>query len=672
MTRAVVKNQPQPPSRPTPKQVSDQLAKIAIVGNPNVGKSVMFNNLTGAYVTVSNYPGTTVEVSRGRGVIGNTEFEVIDTPGMHSLLPITEEEQVARRILLAERPAIVVHMLDAKNIDRMLPFTLQLIEAGLPMLLVLNMMDEALRSGIKINVAKLAKELRIPVAATVSTTGEGVDELKTLITHYSQQVPGCMRYEGSSEFSVEKALNRLEKQLKGDYVLSRRAVGLLLLQEDSEIQALVKQQETDRCHKIEEIVEQTRNEHRHPLEYIIAMQRQQTASEIVSHVTEPIERKRASFADTLSRLTMNPVSGIPILLLVLYWGLYKFVGEFGSGTLVDFLESVVFEQYINPFVTRIFIAIIPWAVVQDLFVGEYGMLTLGIRYAIAIILPIVTVFFIVFSIIEDSGYLPRLAMLIDRIFKKIGLSGRAVIPMVLGLGCDTMATMVTRTLPTRRERIISTMLLSLAIPCSAQLGVIFALLEGRGPAVIIWAAVVAGVLLLVGFLTSRLMPGEKPAFYMEVPPLRLPKLSNVFVKTYSRVQWYLKEIIPLFILASGIIWLGQVTKIFDLFIGLLRVPVGWIGLPAEAAKVFLLGFFRRDYGAAGLYDLNKTGILSGVQLVVACVALTLFLPCIAQLLMNIKERGLKTGIGISIFILFMSFFVAFLVNYVLISLGVTL
>jgi ferrous iron transport protein B len=263
-------------------------------------------------------------------------------------------------------------------------------------------------------------------------------------------------------------------------------------------------------------------------------------------------------------------------------------------------------------------------------------------------------------------------MLIDRIFKKIGLSGRAVIPMVLGFGCDTMATMVTRTLPTKRERIIATMLLALAVPCSAQLGVIIALLEGRKLAMFMWAGIISLVFLFIGYLTAKILPGKKPTFYMEVPPLRLPKLSNVFVKTYTRVRWYLKEILPLFILASVLIWIGQITRLFDLVIDFLKVPVRLIGLPAEAAHIFLLGFFRRDYGAAGLYDLNKTGILSGVQLVVACVTLTLFLPCIAQLLMNVKERGLKTGAGISVFVLVFSFAVAFVVNYLLVITGVVL
>ena len=488
----------------------------------------------------------------------------------------------------------------------------------------------------------------------------------------SEKAREKIKYEDPVQFSIEIALEQIEALLRANYILSKRAIGLLLLQQDKDIEAIVREKDPDSFGKIKDIVQRTQKQYSHPLDYIITMRRQQQVSEIIKRVTEPIERRKTSFQERLSQITMNPITGIPILLLVLYWGLYKFVGEFGAGTLVDFLESVVFEKHINPFVTKVFTAIIPWQIVQDLFVGEYGIITLGSRYAVAIILPIVTVFFIVFSVIEDTGYLPRLAMLIDRIFKKIGLSGRAVIPMVLGLGCDTMATMVTRTLPTKRERLIATMLLALAVPCSAQLGVIMALLQGKKLAMCIWAAVISLVFLFIGYFAAKILPGQRPTFYMEVPPLRLPKLYNVFVKTYTRVRWYLKEILPLFILASAFIWIGQVTKLFDLSIALLKAPVRLMGLPPEAAHIFLLGFFRRDYGAAGLYDLNKTGILSGVQLVVACVALTLFLPCIAQLLMNIKERGIKMGIGISVFVLCFSFTIAFALNYLLNAMGVVL
>lgn len=477
-------------------------------------------------------------------------------------------------------------------------------------------------------------------------------------------------YEDPVEFSIEIAIEKIENIMEGGYRLSKRAIALLLLQEDKEIEILVKEKEGSRFEEIEKIIKDTKSHYSHPLNFIIAMRRQQEVNQIVSRVVKTAKEKKISFEEKLSRITMTPLTGVPILLLVIYFGLYKFVGSFGAGTIVDFLEGTVFEEHINPFFINLFSQIIPWKMIQDLFVGEYGIITLGVRYAVAIILPIVTFFFLIFSIIEDTGYLPRLAMLIDRIFKKIGLSGRAVIPMTLGFGCDTMATMVTRTLPTTRERIISTMLLALAVPCSAQLGVIIAILEGRTLGMLVWAAVITLVFLFIGYLTAKILPGERPTFYMEIPPLRLPKISNILAKTYTRVEWYFKEVLPLFMLVSVFLWLGKVTKIFDVIINILKTPVRLIGLPDGAAKIFLYGFFRRDYGVAGLYDLNKSGTLTGVQLVVACVALTLFLPCIAQLMMNVKERGIKTGIGISIFVLFFSFFVAFIVNQILVRLGV--
>ena len=478
-------------------------------------------------------------------------------------------------------------------------------------------------------------------------------------------------YMGPVEYSIEIALEKIETILGAPYNLSKRSIGILLLKEDSEIRELVRRQEPEALPQIDQILEEVKAHYTHPIEYEMAIKQNEEAVRIARKVMS-VHSERTGFADRLSFLTMNPVTGWPILFVVLYYGLYKFVGDFGAGTAVDFIEGTVFENHVNPYMEQFFTGLVPWPPVRDLLVGEFGVLTLGLRYAVAIIMPIVTFFFLVFSVIEDSGYLPRLAMLIDRTFKRIGLSGRAVIPMTLGFGCGTMATMVTRTLPTLRERVISTMLIALAVPCSAQLGVILAILEGRPGAMFIWTGIVAAIFLFVGFLTAKLLPGDKPSFYMEVPPLRLPKLSNVLTKTYVRMKWYFKEILPLFLFASVLIWVGQLTRLFDFLIEALRKPMEWIGLPPEAAKVFLFGFFRRDYGAAGLYDVNKSGVLDGVQLTVACIALTLFLPCVAQFLMVLKERGWKIGVGIALFIIVISYTAAYVTNVLLTTLGVTL
>jgi ferrous iron transport protein B len=282
----------------------------------------------------------------------------------------------------------------------------------------------------------------------------------------------------------------------------------------------------------------------------------------------------------------------------------------------------------------------------------------------------VATFFLFFSILEDSGYFPRLALLVDRLFKYIGLTGRAVIPMVLGFGCDTMATVVTRTLETVRERIIATLLLALAIPCSAQLGVIIALLSKAPGALLVWSVCLLLIFIVIGLLAARVMPGETPMFYMELPPMRLPQLSNVLTKTYTRMQWYFIEIMPLFIIASVLLWLGKITHFFPKLVAWMSPVMASIGLPRETAVAFIFGFFRRDYGAAGLYDLQTQGLLNARQLTVAAVTLTLFVPCIAQFLIMKKERGMKVALAIGLFVSFLAYGSGWALNQFLLMTGI--
>lgn len=457
--------------------------------------------------------------------------------------------------------------------------------------------------------------------------------------------------------------------MTSDYGMSKRAIALLLLQGDREIEALVEEREGEEAAlAIRQIVEEVMaGGERSPI-YRIVVARQQLSEFIASKVVEQLAPKPKTFTDKLNDWLIHPFWGSLFLIVLLYFGFYQFVGVFAAGTLVEFLEDLVFGNYILPPIERFFNWLIPWVWLRDLFVGEYGIFTLGIRYALALLLPIVTAFFLVFSLVEDSGYFPRLALLIDRLFKSIGLSGRAVIPMVLGFGCDTMATLVTRILETRRERLIATLLLALAIPCSAQLGVVMATVSKVKGGILIWGSLVLGSFLLVGFLTSKLLPGEQPRFFVEVVPLRLPRLENVLVKTWTRLQWYLLEVTPLFVLASVLIWLGRITNLFDLVIAALSLPVQWIGLPKEIAMVILFGFFRRDYGAAGLLDLVEKGIVGGIDIITTAVILTLFVPCIAQFLMMVREHGWKAAFIILGFILPFAFFVGYLTKHLLLLL----
>ncbi|MBW4056041.1 MAG: ferrous iron transport protein B [Proteobacteria bacterium] len=646
--------------------LSGNARKVALVGNPNVGKSVLFNALTGAYVTVSNYPGTSVEVAQGNAVINGQQWEVIDTPGMYSIHTITEEERVAREILLHETPDVVIHVLDARNLERMLAMTIQLIEAGLPVILVVNIMDEAERMGLTIDLNLLQQKLGIPVIGAATARKRGIDEIRSAMNAYR-----CACEQQRFEYSrlLERDINEVICLMQGEYTLSYRALALLLLQQDEEIAELVRHREGDGYAPLSEKVREIAFDRRESFHLDLSLERNEMVRRIITGVFAAPEKRVVTLAERLSRLAVQPLTGIPLLLIVLYFGLYQFVGVFGAGTLVDFLEKRIFIGIFNPWITSTVKSLIPWEIIQELFVGEYGIITLGIRYAVGIILPIVATFFIFFSFLEDTGYFPRLALLVDRIFKHFGLTGRAVIPMVLGFGCDTMATMVTRTLETTRERVIATILLSLTIPCSAQLGVIMSLLSKYPGALAVWSGCLLLLFIVVGMLSAKILPGEAPMFYMELPPMRMPQFGNVITKTYTRMQWYFLEILPLFVLASVLLWLGKITGFFEKMVNAMTPVMASIGLPKETAVAFIFGFFRRDYGAAGLYELQTKGLMDARQLTVAAVTLTLFIPCIAQFLIMKKERGWKVAGTIGVFVSLFAFGSGYVLNKALLVTG---
>lgn len=633
---------------------------IALTGQPNVGKSLLFNRLTGSRVAVSNYPGTTVAVDKGQIAIGPDKYDIWDLPGMYSLLPITEEERVAKNSVLTNQPEYILHVVDAKNLTRMLPLAMELSETGLKVILVVNMMDEAEKEGIQIDFQKLSSEIGIPVVPATAVTGKGINQILSHIVNYKR-----VNHQKVIPFSetLENNIQSIEKRLEKYYSIHKRSIAQLLLQEDKDTLERIRKNEPSNFEHIEELINFAKSQTQETLMYDMKMKMHAEAERIVNDATTIVRKKRLRIGEKLNQLMIRPVTGIPILLVVLYFVLYKFVGVFGAGTIVDFVEGKLFGEYINPAIEAGVESLINSEILQQLIIGEYGLVTLGLTYAIAIILPVVGTFFLAFSVIEDSGYLPRLSLLIDRVFKKIGLSGRAVIPMVLGLGCDTMATIVTRTQETKRERVIATLLLALAIPCSAQLGVIFALLAPAPMALLVWGIVIVANFMFVGWLASKIMPGKKPTFFMELPPLRVPKLSNVLSKTYTRIVWYLKEVLPLFIIASVVIWLLQITGVFPWIIKGLEPIVSSIGLPNETSDVFLFGFFRRDYGAAGLFQMQD--MLTANQLAISAVVLTLFVPCVAQLMVMFKERGAKMAIGIFFLVLTLAFSMGWLLNFVL-------
>jgi ferrous iron transport protein B len=412
-----------------------------------------------------------------------------------------------------------------------------------------------------------------------------------------------------------------------------------------------------------------------PLSYVLNEARVREAWRLVAESSlsgqvAPSRRRRVAAA--IEHAATHPLWGIPFLAGVLY-AAYLFVGVLGAGTLVGLLEEGLFGKVLNPIAISLSDRFLPWAWLRDMLVGEYGLVTMALTYSLALVLPIVGTFFIAFGVLEDSGYLPRLAVMVNRVFKRMGLNGKAVLPMVLGLGCDTMATLTTRILETRKERLIVILLLALGVPCSAQLTVVMTMLAALSPAAtLIWLGIVTGSIVLVGALAARALPGRGSDFVLELPPMRMPRLGNILVKTLARIEWYLKEAVPLFVLGTLLLFLADRFRVLG---GIERMmePVltGLLGLPKETAGAFLVGFLRRDFGAAGLYHMTQEGRLDTVGALVAVVTITLFVPCIANFFMMVKERGWRTGLAIAAFIFPFAMAVGMVLNAVLRALGVT-
>ncbi len=641
--------------------------KVILIGNPNVGKSVIFNYLTGKYVTVSNYPGTTVEVASGTMSAQEKKFQVIDTPGVNSLIPMSEDEKVTRDILLNDPPTHLIQVMDAKNIRRGLLISIQLLEMELPFLVILNMWDEAKSRGIEINTQSLSHILRTPVLKTVATRRKGLEKIKENLK--ASTVPFLISVNYPE--AIEGGISRITPLLPGASISKRSLTLMLLSGDESLVEWLHQNLPEETINEIEKIRREIQNRFADPIGYMVNQARLRKADELLARVKGPDGKPPKTLAAFLGNLSIHPFWGIPILLFVLFIT-YEFVGVFGAQISVDFLEKTFFGKWLLPPLTKLVQHLVPTQFLQEFLIGPYGVFTMALTYAIAIVLPIVGYFFLIFGLMEDSGYLPRLAVMTNQVFKKMGLNGKAVLPMVLGLGCDTMATMTTRILDTEKDRTIVTLLLALGVPCSAQLGVILGMFAGLPAAyLLIWIALIVGILFTVGYLASRVIPGEGSDFILEIPPLRIPQLSNVVIKTLARIEWYLKEAVPLFILGTLILFGLHKTKMLALLErAATPLIVHLLGLPAKVTESFIIGFLRRDYGAAGLFVLSREGLLNPHQILVSLVTITLFIPCIAQFFVMIKERGLKKALWISAVIFPVAFGIGGMINLVLRFLGV--
>ena len=641
--------------------LSSSANAILLVGHPNVGKSVLFHRLTGAYVNVSNYPGTTVEVTRASARF-DREVTLLDTPGVLSLPSRSDDERATMRALLNENTRCLVQVGDAKNLRRTLTLTALLAELGVPMVLALNMHDEAAARGVIVDIPALAEELGIPVMATVATGGEGIGELTNSLGH-AQPPQALLRYDAEIEKAIGQAaaaINRIAPHPQ----LAARGLAILFLGGDTEVTGWLAEKAGADFAELVALRQKTEQAGKGKLATQLARERTEAADALATSAIRRAARSSPLLSQRIGQYVVDPLWGVPILLGMLFL-VYEFVGVFGATTLVGLLEKDLFEDILNPAFSHFVTAAVnvPW--VTELLVGKYGLWTMGMTYALALILPIVSTFFFAFGVLEDSGYLPRLTVIANRLFALIGLNGRAVLPMVLGLGCVTMATLTTRILHSPRERMITIFLLALAIPCSAQLGVVLGMLGGVSfTAVLIWALAMLMILMLAGFLAAKLIPGRRIPLVTELPPMRLPILGNVFKKTGGRLKWYLIEVIPLFLLGTFIMFALDKTGALPFIIRAGEPLVsGWLGLPKEASAAFVMGFLRRDFGATGLFAMADT--LSPIQAVVGMITITLFIPCFASLMMMVKEQGIKVALAMVAVIVPFAFLIGGLFNIVL-------
>jgi len=649
--------------------------KVVLVGNPNVGKSCVFNYLSSMYVDVSNFPGTTISITK-------CEYKnksVYDTPGIYGVSSFNDEERVAKEIILsADR---IINVVNALHLERDLFLTLQLIDMGKKISVLLNFSDELKRRKIKIDSNKLSELLGVEVIETSAVNKTGLDKLEFAIDNTKV---------GNQQLDLHFML----QQLMENNVSQSEA--LLILEGD---------EETAKKNNLPLGTPDDRER--------IYVNRRNRVNEIVAEV-EYEDSKKGEIFNLLGRFSLNPLTGIPILIVMLFI-VYLFIGDFVSQQIVDFTENTIgrdfFEYNVKSFVGNFSPVDINVEIFDEeenlvsnksfsfaegmnsqpelknefntfssqdgavsefnftnpivrLFFGEFGVITMTTTYLLFLLLPLVLSFYFVMALLEDSGYLPRLATMLDRTLNKIGLNGRAVIPIMLGFGCVTMANITTRILGTEREKSIVTAILQFVIPCSAQLAVITVLLSRAGSLpLIIFISVIATVLIALSTTLNKMLPGESSPLLIDLPIMRFPRMDNVFKKTYFRAVGFMKEASFWFFIGALGVGLMEITGLLQIWQNSLApLTTSWLKLPKEAANAFVMGMVRRDFGAAGLFDLQ----LTAMQITVAIITITLFVPCIASFVVMLKERGWKEGITVWIGTWFTAFLIGGLVAQIII------
>lgn len=568
------------------EKASDGKIKILLMGNPNVGKSVVFSKLTGVHVDSSNYAGTTVDYTVGDIRFGNKEGIMIDVPGTYSLEATSEAERVAVS-LLEEGADVIICVLDATHLERNLDLAYRLKEYPIPVVYSLNLMDVAERQGIRIDVDKLSEELGGPVIPTVAIKNRGLRELM------------------QTAIKLSKEKKEPEPKLEDE----------------------------ERWRRIREIVAKVQSE---------------------------VEQEELTFIQKLEDWTIQPWPGIPIAFLVLVVSLGIVVGVGKALRAVILLPLV--RQVIVPFLSKIVSSIVPAGILRNVLVGEYGILVIGIEWPFALILPYVLLFYIVFSFLEDSGYLPRIGVLADGVLRKIGIQGGNIIPMMLGYGCAVPAILGTRAANTQKERLMVASLVSFAIPCASQSGAFFALLGDRSIFALIFVYLMSIIAMLaVGTMLNRIIPGASQPILLEVPNLLLPDKDAFKKKLKLRMKHFMIDAEAPMLIGIVIAAIIAETGILNEFSKLIYPLVeGWLGLPKEASLSLLLGIIRRELAVLPLLEMN----LSTLQLTVGAIVALFYLPCLSVFGVLANEFSVKSALFIGLITIVSAFVFGGLVNQI--------
>jgi len=629
--------------------------KIVIVGSANVGKSILFNKFSKAYSIVSNYAQTTFKAIRKDADFGGKSYEIVDTPGLFSLNVLSDDERITRDVLLTEKPELLIFCGDAKNLKNSLILLSQVMELEIPTLFCLNMIDEARKKGIEIDSRLLSEKLGMAVVKTAAILGLGLSELEEAgaEAHYPNiDYPPAIR-EGLRELtSIFPAENRPSKGKL-----------LLLLAGDERILELAEMEYgASAAAHIKSFLEKFHRQVRPAMVVRLALKsRSLWAAGLLKKVLRKKPLLSIGFGEIAARISRHPVFGWPILLAVL-WVIFEGVGN-GANFLATWLDNLIFLPF-----TSFISSLVPQPFLNDFLVGNFGVLTMGIENALGTVIPILLIFFLLLNFLEDVGYLPNLSVLLNNLLRPMGLTGKAVLPMVLGFGCNTMATLTTRTLDTPRERFIASFLIALGFPCAVQLGVMLAILATAPfSALLIVIFTVAATQIVCGLALNRLMPARQCAdFLIELPTFRMPHWNNILRKTWFRLKWFMKEALPMFVFAALLMFTLDKTGLLAIIEAALKpIVVGFLSLPQKVTEVFILVLSRREVGAVYFKDMVDAGTVDYYQTVVGLIVITLFIPCFSNTMVMIKELGMKRAVLTNALVIIIAILVGGAANFLI-------